>query len=93
MDFFGLDEPSEFHLVRNHLQKVTHPHLTIYGHGDYYIEYIQKYTKKEIHNFRYFKYYNQYEKYLQQLKETSHIEVIDHGKLRYKEWLNWVVKK
>ena len=35
VDFLGLDEPSEYDLVRNHLQKVTHPHLTIRGHGDY----------------------------------------------------------
>lgn len=85
MDFLGLDEPSEFHLLRNHLQKVTHPHLTIYGHGDYYIEYKER--GRQI--FQYFKFSNQYEEYLLQMRKDSSSEILKHGKLPYKAWQKW----
>ena len=48
VDFLGLDEPSEYDLVRNHLQKVTHPQLTIRGHGDYHIEYIERHPRGDL---------------------------------------------
>lgn len=87
IDFLGLDEPSEFHLLRNHLQKVTHPHLTIYGHGDYYIEY----KENNNHVIHYFKYCSQYEQQLAQMQKESVDKIIKHGLLPYKAWKNWKI--
>ena len=89
VDFFGLDEPSEFHLLRNHLQRITHPHLTVKGHGDYYIEYI--YKNKQI--FEYFKYMSLYKKNLEEMKNDPLVNILHHGLLPYKAWEKWDIKK
>lgn len=88
VDFLGLDEPSEYDLVRNHLQKVTHPHLTIRGHGDYHIEYIERHPKEDVHIFQYYKYASQYEKWLAHYKECN-VEIIKHGLTARRAWEKW----
>lgn len=85
---FWLDrrnKPSDFHLVRNHLQKVTHPHLIIKGHGDYYLEYIL--NNKQI--VEYFKSPNEYQKNLENIKQNSSIKILNHGLLSNQAWKKW----
>lgn len=89
IDFFGLDEPSEFHLLRNHLQRVTHPNLIVQGHGNYYIEYVVS----GYQTFQYFKFSSQYEKNLMQMRQDTSFKIIKHGLLPYKAWEKWDIKK
>ena len=85
---FWLDrrnKPSDFHLVRNHLQSLTHPHLTVKGYGDYYIEYVIR----GYQTFEYFKFLSQYEKNLEQIKKEPSIKILKHGLLPYRAWEKW----
>ncbi|TEU23383.1 hypothetical protein [Alkanindiges illinoisensis] len=77
--------PRDFHLVRNHLQRITHPHLTIKGHGDYYIDYID--GDRQV--LEYFKYMSLYRKNLEEMKKTSSIKILDHGLISNKAWEKW----
>lgn len=79
------NEPREFDLVRNHLQRITHPGLIVQGYGDYYIEYIMR----GYQTFEYFKSSSQYEKSLEQLKKEPSIKILKHGLLPYKAWEKW----
>lgn len=85
IDFLGLDEPSEFHLIRNHLQRLTHTNLIVQGHGDYYIEYIFRSNQ----TFQYFKFSSQYEKNLIEMKQDTSIKILNHGLLPHKAWEKW----
>lgn len=86
-EFFGSDKPSELHLVRNQLQRITHPHLTVKGHGDYYIEYMHK----NQHIFEYLKHMGLYKKNLEELGKDTSIKILNHGLLPYKAWEKWGV--
>ncbi len=68
ISFFGLiAEISQVTLLtRNHLQRVTHPNLTVKGFGNYHIEYVIRGHQ----TFEYFKYCRQYEKSLEIMKKT-----------------------
>ena len=79
------NKPSDFHMVRNHLQSITHRHLTVKGHGDYYIEY----TENDKQVFEYFKNISLYRKNLEEMKETSSIKILDHGLISNKAWEKW----
>ncbi|RKG43798.1 MULTISPECIES: hypothetical protein [Acinetobacter] len=85
---FWLDrrnKPSDYDLVRNHLQRVTHPNLTVKGFGDYHIEYVIR----DYHTFEYFKYCSQYEKNLEIMKKDSSIKILKHGLTGYRDWEKW----
>ena len=85
---FWLDrrnKPSEFYLVRNHLQRVTHPNLTVKGFGDYHIEYVIR----GYPTFEYFKYCSQYERNLEIMKKDPSIKILKHGLTGYRDWEKW----
>ena len=85
---FWLDrrnKPSEFDLVRNHLQRVTHPNLTVKGFGDYHIEYVIR----GYPTFEYFKYCSQYERNLEIMKKDPSIKILKHGLTGYRDWEKW----
>jgi hypothetical protein len=79
------NKPSNFDLVRNHLQRITHPNLIVQGHGNYYIEYVMR----GYQTFEYFKFSSQYEKSLEQMKKEPSIKILKHGLLPYKAWEKW----
>ena len=79
------NKPSDFDLVRNHLQRITHPNLIVQGHGDYYIEYIIRGRQ----TFQYFKSSSQYEKNLEEMKKESSIKILNHGLSSYNAWEKW----
>ena len=78
-------KPSEFHLLRNHFQKVAYPDLNIIGYGDYFISY-ECNNKKII---EYFISMSAYRKRLEEIKENNSISNLDHGRLAYRAWKNW----
>ncbi|WP_336034696.1 hypothetical protein [Acinetobacter bereziniae] len=82
------NKPSDFDLVRNHLQKITHPHLKVLGHGRYYIEY----KDRNDHVFQYY-HSGEYEKWLAHYKECEDINIIQHGLSSYRAWEKWGIKK
>ncbi|WP_291348606.1 MULTISPECIES: hypothetical protein [unclassified Acinetobacter] len=85
---FWLDrrnKPSDYDLVRNHLQRVTHLNLTVKGFGNYHIEYVIR----GYHTFEYFKYCSQYEKNLEIMKKDSSIKILKHGLTGYRDWEKW----
>lgn len=82
------NKPSDFHLVRNHLQQITHPNLTIRGHGDYYLEYIL--NNKQI--VEYFKSAGLYQKNLEEIKKETSVKILNHGRLPHKAWEKWEIK-
>ena len=85
---FWLDrrnKPSEFDLVRNHLQRVTHPDLTVKGFGAYHIEYVLR----GYQTFEYFKYCSQYERNLEKMKKDPSIKILKHGLTGYRDWEKW----
>lgn len=88
LEFLGLDKPSEYHLVRNHLQKITHPHLIIRGHGDFYIEF----TDEARQIVQYYKYRFLYDRELEILKKDKYLKVIRYGCIPYNQWKNWNFK-
>ena len=81
------NKPSEFDLVRNHLQRVTHPYLTVKGYGNYHIEYI--YNNEHI--VEYFKYMSLYVKELEVMKQDTSIKIIKHGLASTREWEKWKI--
>lgn len=83
------NKPSDFDLVRNHLQKVTHPYLTVKGYGNYHIEYI--YNNEHI--VEYFKYMSLYVKELEMMKQDTSIKIIKHGLSSNRAWEKWDIKK
>lgn len=82
------NKPSDFHLVRNRLQQITHPHLIIKGHGDYYLEYIL--DDQQI--VEYFVSISDYRKNLEYMKQSSYTKILDHGVLPYRVWEKWPSK-
>nr|WP_314136853.1 hypothetical protein [Acinetobacter lwoffii] len=82
------NKPSDFHLVRNRLQQITHPHLIIKGHGDYYLEYIL--DDQQI--VEYFVSISDYRKNLEYMKQSPSTKILDHGVLPYRAWEKWPSK-
>lgn len=78
-------KPSEFHLIRNHLQRISHPHLTVSGYGNYFIEY----KRDNLHFFEYFNSLNTYRKNLEDMQKYNSIKFINHGVVGYKAWEKW----
>lgn len=85
---FWLDrrnKPSDFDLVRNHLQSITHPDLTVKGFGNYYIEYVIR----GYQTFEYFKFSSQYKENLKIMKNDPSIKILKHGLSASKAWEKW----
>lgn len=88
---FWLDrrnKPSDFDLVRNHLQRITHPNLIVRGHGKYFIEYKDNYD----HIFHYY-HLGEYRKWLAHYQDCKNINIINHGLSSNRAWDNWDIKK
>lgn len=79
------NKPTEYDLLRNHFQMMTHPHLTVRGHGKYYIEFIQQ--NKQY--FDYFKNMNLYKQQLELLQQDKTIKIINHGLSSNNAWEKW----
>jgi len=82
------DKPSDFELVRNRLQRITHPHLIVLGHGRYFIEYKDRYE----HVFHYYN-FSEYKEWLAHYKECEDINIIKHGLSSNRAWEKWDIKK
>lgn len=85
---FWLDrrnKPSELDLLRNHLQRVTHPNLTVKGFGNYHIEYVIRGHQ----TFEYFKFSSQYQQNLEIMKKDPSIKILNHGLTGYRDWEKW----
>ncbi len=81
-------KPSDFHLVRNHLQSITHPHLIIRGHGDFYIEYL--YNDEQF--FEYFNDASSYRKNLEEMNKDTAVKIINHGLIANNAWKKWGIQ-
>lgn len=79
------NKPSEYHLLRNHFQKATHPNLNIIGFGDFYITY--EYNGKPT--IEYFNSMRTFRKRLEEIKTESSISNLSHGVMAYQEWKKW----
>lgn len=80
------NKPSQFDLVRNQLQSITHPHLIVRGHGTYYIEFKDNYE----HVYCYY-HFNEYKKWLAHYKTCGDVNIISHGLTGYRNWEKWKV--
>ena len=69
------NQPSNFDLVRNQLQRVTHPYLTVKGYGNYHIEYVIRGHQ----TFEYFKFSSQYQQNLEIMKKDPSIKILNDG--------------
>jgi hypothetical protein len=81
------NKPTDFDLIRNHLQRITHPHLTVKGFGKYHIEYVK--GKSQI--IEYFNNMSKCAKELETLKKDSKVKIIDHGLVPHNQWEKWKI--
>lgn len=79
------NKPTEYDLLRNHFQMMTHPNLIVRGHGKYYIEF----TNHNKQFFDYFKTMNSYKQQLELLQRDNAIKIIKHGLSSNHAWENW----
>lgn len=77
-------KPSEFDLIRNHLQRIKYPQLNVKGHGKYFIEY-----KIGNDHFYYYYHLNDYNKWLAHYKEVNDIKILSHGLSGNRTWEKW----
>ena len=78
-------KPSEFYLLRNHLQKITHPSLNIKGFGNFYI----CYEEGGQSTVEYFNSAGAQRRRIEEIKSISNISNLRVGYMLYKEWKNW----
>lgn len=81
-------KPSDFDLVRNHLQRITHPDLIVRGHGEFFIEY----KDSRDHIFHYY-HSREYREWLAYYRTCKDINIIQHGVSSYRAWEKWGSKK
>lgn len=79
------NKPSEYHLLRNHLQSITHPNLNIIGFGDFYVSYIYN----GISTVEYFNSSTPQRRRLEEINNEDCFSDISHGVMGSRAWRKW----